>query len=31
MLKQKDFWIGLLVGALVYYLYTTKMKKGPGA
>lgn len=30
MLKEKDFWIGLLVGALLYYVYTNHVKKRPG-
>jgi hypothetical protein len=30
MLRNKDFWIGLLVGLLAYYLYTNHVKKGPG-
>lgn len=29
MLRNKDFWIGLLLGALAYYVYTTHIKKGP--
>lgn len=29
MLRNKDFWIGLLVGALLYYVYMNHIKKGP--
>jgi hypothetical protein len=29
MLRDKDFWIGLLVGVLLYYLYANHVKKGP--
>lgn len=29
MLKSRDFWIGLLLGAALYYIYTTHLKKGP--
>ena len=31
MLRNKDFWVGLAVGVIAYYLYTNHMKKGPGA
>jgi hypothetical protein len=30
MLKSRDFWIGLGLGVLLYYLYMNHMKK-PGA
>jgi len=30
MLRNKDFWVGLAVGVLAYYLYTNHLKKGPG-
>lgn len=30
MLRNKDFWVGIAVGVLLYYLYTNHMKKGPG-
>lgn len=30
MLRNKDFWIGLLVGAVLYYVYVNHVKKGPG-
>lgn len=30
MLKDKNFWIGLIVGLAVCYFYCQKMKKGPG-
>jgi hypothetical protein len=29
MLKEKDFWVGVAVGILLYYLYSNHMKKGP--
>jgi hypothetical protein len=29
MLTAKDFWIGVIVGALLFYLYQNHMKKGP--
>ena len=29
MLRQKDFWIGLVVGVVLFYVYTNHMKKGP--
>lgn len=32
MLKNKDFWVGVAVGFLVYYVYTTHLKgKGKSA
>jgi hypothetical protein len=31
MLRNKDFWIGLLVGALLYYIYMNHIKKGPAS
>jgi hypothetical protein len=33
MLKNKDFWIGVLVGVALYYIYLNhvKGKKGGGA
>lgn len=30
MLKNKDFWVGLAVGAVLYYVYMNYVKKGPG-
>lgn len=31
MLKAKDFWVGVAVGVLLYYLYVNHMKgKGGG-
>lgn len=30
MIKNKDFWVGLFLGAILVYLYCEKMKKGPG-
>jgi len=29
MLKSKDFWVGIALGVLAYYLYANHMKKGP--
>lgn len=29
MLRNKDFWVGLLVGVVLYYVYTTHIRKGP--
>lgn len=29
MLKQKDFWIGLVLGVILFYVYQNHMKKGP--
>jgi hypothetical protein len=29
MLKSKDFWAGVLIGALLLYVYNTHIKKGP--
>jgi hypothetical protein len=26
MLKQKDFWVGVLLGIAAYYIYTTHLK-----
>jgi hypothetical protein len=31
MLRSKDFWVGLAIGVIAYYVYTNHMKKGPGA
>lgn len=31
MLKQKDFWIGLLVGVALYYIYLNHLKGKGGA
>lgn len=31
MLKSRDFWIGLVLGALAFYVYANHIKKGgPG-
>lgn len=31
MLRNKDFWVGIAVGVLAYYLYTNHLKgKGMG-
>jgi hypothetical protein len=29
MLTNKDFWIGVVLGLLLCYLYQNHMKKGP--
>lgn len=29
MLSNKDFWVGLIVGLILYYVYQNHMKKGP--
>lgn len=29
MLRNKDFWIGIIVGVALFYLYQNHMKKGP--
>lgn len=33
MLKNKDFWVGLVIGFILYYLYSNHFKgmKGGGA
>lgn len=31
MLRNKDFWIGLVLGVVLFYVYQNHMKKGPGA
>jgi hypothetical protein len=28
VLRNKDFWVGLFVGLLVFYIYTNHIKKG---
>lgn len=30
MLKSRDFWIGLVLGVVLFYVYQNHMKKGPG-
>jgi len=30
MLKNKDFWVGVAVGVILYYVYTTHLKGGKG-
>jgi hypothetical protein len=30
MLKSRDFWVGLALGAIAYYVYANHVKKGPG-
>ena len=29
MLRSKDFWVGVLLGAALFYVYQTHIKKGP--
>jgi hypothetical protein len=29
MLKSRDFWVGLIVGVILFYVYTNHVKKGP--
>lgn len=29
MLKQKDFWVGLVLGVILFYVYQNHLKKGP--
>jgi len=31
VLRNKDFYVGLIIGALLFYVYQNHMKKGPGA
>jgi hypothetical protein len=31
MVKSGNFWVGVLVGVILFYLYSTKMKKGPSS
>jgi hypothetical protein len=30
MLKSRDFWIGIALGVLGFYVYTNHIKKGGG-
>lgn len=30
MLKNRDFWVGVIIGIVLYYLYVNHLKKGPG-
>lgn len=30
MLKNKDFWIGAILGVIVFYVYQNHFKKGQG-
>jgi hypothetical protein len=30
MLRSKDFWVGIAVGVILYYLYTNHVAKGKG-
>ena len=29
MLRNKDFWVGLFVGVILFYVYSNHIKKGP--
>ncbi len=29
MLKSRDFWVGVLLGVLAFYVYANHIKKGP--
>lgn len=31
MLKSRDFWVGIALGVLAYYVYMNHIKKGPSA
>lgn len=31
MLKSRDFWVGVILGVGLFYVYTNHVKKGPGA
>jgi len=31
VLRNKDFYVGLIIGALLLYVYQNHIKKGPGA
>lgn len=32
MIKEKDFWVGVIVGVILFYVYTNHLKgKGGGA
>jgi|HubBroStandDraft_5_1064220.scaffolds.fasta_scaffold1709683_2 hypothetical protein len=30
MLTRRDFWVGVALGVLAYYVYSNHIKKGPG-
>jgi hypothetical protein len=30
MLKSRDFWVGVALGVLGFYVYTNHLKKGGG-
>lgn len=30
MLKSKDFWVGVAIGVILYYLYSNHVAKGNG-
>jgi hypothetical protein len=29
MLKSRDFWVGVALGVIAFYVYQMKFKKGP--
>jgi hypothetical protein len=29
MLKSRDFWVGVILGVVLYYVYMNHLKKGP--
>lgn len=31
MLRQKDFWIGLVLGVVLFYVYQNHLRKGPAS
>jgi len=31
VLRNKDFYVGLAVGVILFYIYTNHMKKGPAS
>jgi hypothetical protein len=30
MLQRKDFWVGVALGVILYYVYCNHLKKGMG-
>jgi hypothetical protein len=31
MLKSRDFWVGVALGVIAFYVYTNHIKKGPAS
>jgi hypothetical protein len=29
MLKSRDFWVGVILGVIAFYVYSNHIKKGP--